>query len=91
MSGNSGLAGSAVLDDGPRELADDFWFLCHDNVSGALRLHVRTRDYGLAACLLSELLLCGVAVVTAVDKRPAAPADLTTRPNPPTPDLREMI
>jgi hypothetical protein len=69
-------------------LADDFYFLTHDHRTGAPRLHQRAIGFGLAGCVITELLLSGWACVeyggllhdtrllTAVDRRPAAPADL---------------
>jgi hypothetical protein len=76
---------SAVLGEtNHMDLADDFYFLAHDNVSGAPRLHDRAVATGLAGGLLAELLLSGWAtveegVLTAVDCRPKAPADLDER------------
>ena len=72
---------SASVADTPLDLADNFYFLAHDHVSGVPRLHARAVELGLAGCLLAELLLSGWATVddgllSAVDCRPAAPVDV---------------
>jgi Golgi phosphoprotein 3 (GPP34) len=66
------------------EVADDMYFIAHDSVSGGARAHRAAVDLGLAAGLLTELLLAGWAtmdngLLTAVDVRPAAPPDLDSR------------
>src|SRR5262245_13268861 len=68
----------------PLDVADDMYLIAHDSVSGGARLHAAAVDLGLAAGLLAELLLAGWAtmdagLLTAVDVRPAAPANLATR------------
>jgi Golgi phosphoprotein 3 (GPP34) len=68
----------------PLDVADDLYLIAHDSVSGGARLHSAAVDLGLAAGLLGELLLAGLAtmeggLLTAVDVRPAAPANLATR------------
>jgi Golgi phosphoprotein 3 (GPP34) len=40
-------------------LADDFYFVAHDDTNGKPRLHPRATGLGLAAALLCELVLCG--------------------------------
>lgn len=47
---------------GPR-LADDLFFVVHDNVTGRMRLHSRLTRLGLAAAILGELMLAGRIVM----------------------------
>ncbi len=60
-------------------VADDFFLLAHDNVTGRPRLHARVTGIGLAGALLTELILLGrtdlrAGVLVAVDdRRPADP------------------
>jgi hypothetical protein len=89
---------SAVLGEtNQMDLADDFYFLAHNSVSGAPRLHERTLATGLAGSLLAELLLSGWATLnegflTAIDCRPKAPADLDRRAGrPEEPTLAQAI
>jgi hypothetical protein len=44
---------------GTGPLADDFFLLAHDNVTGRPRLHPRVIGIGLAGALLAELILLG--------------------------------
>ena len=60
-------------------LADDFFLLAHDDVSGKARLPARTVGLGLAGALLGELVLFGnievhTGAVVVVDRRPPADA-----------------
>jgi hypothetical protein len=68
------------------ELADEMYFLTHDDITGAAQLNGRAMDYALAGCLIGELVWSGWAVIegvglihggllTAVDLRAAAPPD----------------
>ncbi|MEU4834498.1 GPP34 family phosphoprotein [Streptosporangium sp. NPDC023615] len=47
---------------GPR-LADDLFFVMHDNRTGRTRLHARLTELGLAAAVLAELMLAGQVTV----------------------------
>ena len=62
-----------------RPLADDLWWLCHDERSGELLLYARSAGVGLAGALLIELWAAGQVMVvgqTVVPVREAvAPAD----------------
>jgi len=56
-------------------LADDFYFVAHDDTSGRSRLHPRATGLGLASALLAELVLYGritvsSGTVTIVDRQP---------------------
>ncbi|MEU1881084.1 GPP34 family phosphoprotein [Streptosporangium sp. NPDC020072] len=44
-------------------LADDLFFVMHDNSTGRLRLHARLAGLGLAAAILGELMLAGRTTV----------------------------
>ena len=64
--------------------ADDFYFVCHDRVTGSAQLNTRATELGLAGGLLIAALFDGritldTGLVTAVDQRPAAPDDLGGR------------
>ena len=45
--------------DNPGLLADDFWYIAHDDQNGRPRLHGSAISYGLAAALLGELAYSG--------------------------------
>jgi Golgi phosphoprotein 3 (GPP34) len=84
--------------NGTRLLADEFFLLAHDDVSGKPRLHSRVTGIGLASALLSELVLRGCARIRGAeliveDRRPIDDeltnrvlAMVAARPPQPVPD-----
>jgi Golgi phosphoprotein 3 (GPP34) len=59
----------------PLLLADEFFFIAHDENNGKLRLHRRAAGLGLAGALLAELLLtgnvhAGSGVLVVIDETP---------------------
>ncbi|GAA1654441.1 GOLPH3/VPS74 family protein [Catellatospora bangladeshensis] len=59
-------------------IADEFYFMTHDDVSGDSRLHAKAVGFGLAAALLAELCLLDLV-------RPL-PEGVAVRQAPPPPD-----
>ncbi|MFC7643242.1 GPP34 family phosphoprotein [Streptosporangium lutulentum] len=67
-------------------LANDLFFVMHDNATGRMRLHARLTGLGLAAAILGELMLAGRITVELAAGRTrlvvldaAPPGDTLTR------------